>query len=115
MERWFASTQCGTVGVKSWLKGEYLAGKPSQYLFSPLAIKIQTKQALGQGQFDFFFKINACFSLLQIRNKWQCFLCRMTAETSKDMASDVYELMGYDCETKKVRNTFLWFSNFISL
>ena len=27
---------------------------------------------------------------------------RMTAETSKDLSNDVYELMGYDYETKKV-------------
>ena len=44
---------------------------------------------------------------MQIFNNYESmtmpFSCRMTAETSKDMASDVYELMGYDCETKKVR------------
>ena len=26
---------------------------------------------------------------------------RMTAETSKDLSNDVYELMGYDYQTKK--------------
>jgi len=71
--------------------------------FSPSISESNLTSAIFQPAVVIFDKDGTLVCFHTMWNSWCEELAgRMTAETSKDLSNDVYELMGYDYETKKI-------------
>jgi len=71
--------------------------------FSPSMSESTLTSAIFQPSVVIFDKDGTLVCFHTMWNSWcEELASRMTAETSKDMANDVYDLMGYDYKTKKI-------------
>jgi HAD superfamily hydrolase (TIGR01549 family) len=71
--------------------------------FSPSISESNLSSEIFQPAVVIFDKDGTLVCFHTMWNSWcEDLASRMTAETAKDLSSDVYELMGYDYETKKI-------------